>query len=70
MEVIGHDGHRNQVNPEVGRLKFELIFDPDFAVIEVLVGDRVVSKKETPSHDPGHNVEGSDFVWIEDFRTG
>ena len=39
--MVRENGEREEVNPEVRREKFELIFDPNLSVIVVFSGNRI-----------------------------
>ena len=43
--MLFRSSEREEVNPEVRRKKFELIFDPNLSVIVVFSGKRVDAKK-------------------------
>ncbi|WP_372721069.1 hypothetical protein [Novipirellula sp.] len=47
---------------------YQVLFDPIFAMVEVLTGDWVVSHQEAPPNSPSPDVSDRNFVGIEDFR--
>jgi hypothetical protein len=67
--MIRHQRKRNQIDPEVRSLDFELIFDPELSMVEVLARERIVAEQETPPTDPSHDMQDSDFLGIKDFRS-
>lgn len=69
MDVIGHDREGDKIDSKVSSLAFELFFDPILAVIEVLIGEWVVSQKEAPAYHTCHDMEYSNLGWIEDFSS-
>ena len=48
MEMIGKNRHREQVNSMVRSLRFQLLFNPNLAVVEVLSRDGIESSKYLP----------------------
>jgi hypothetical protein len=48
-------------------LDFELVFDPIFPVIEVLLGEWVIAEQEATAANSCAQVKDRDFAWIEDF---
>ena len=69
MKVIGQDGEAKQINSEASCEQFELIFDPDFTMVEVLPGNGVEAEEKAASDDSSNDMQDSHFVWIEDFST-
>jgi len=68
MEVIGKDTEPEQVDAELGGQPAEVAFDPEFAVIVIFAGDRVVADQEAASDDTVHDMQDRDFVVGENFR--
>jgi len=54
-KIIKKNRHREQVNSEVLCLRFQLIFNPNLAMVEVLSGD-VESKKKAATCHPTDDV--------------
>ena len=51
MKVIGENRETKQIDPEVSCKQFELVFDPSFAVVEVLSGNGIQSQEKAASDD-------------------
>jgi len=51
----------------LGRLNFDLFFDPYFSVIEVLFRDGIVSKEEAPSDYTSAQMYGCHLCRLENF---
>jgi hypothetical protein len=47
-------------------LDFELVFDPIFPVIEVLLGEWIIAEQEATATNSCAQVKDRDFAWIED----
>ena len=69
MEVNGKNRHREQVNSKVCSLCFQLIFNPNLAMVEVLSGDGIESKKKASTCHPSDDVQDCNLRWIEQFST-
>ena len=68
MKVIGEDAEPDQVDSELGSQAPKVVFNPDFAVVVVLSGDRVVADQKAASDDAVHDMHDCDFVVGENFR--
>lgn len=51
MKVIGENRETKQIDPEVSCKQFTLVFDPSFAVVEVLSGNGIKSQEKAASDD-------------------
>jgi hypothetical protein len=47
-------------------LDFELVFDPIFPMIEVLLGEWIIAEQEATATNSCAQVKDRDFAWIED----
>ena len=68
MKVIGEDAEPEQVDAELSGQAAEVVFDPDFAVVVILSGDRGVADENAVSDDSVHDMHDCDFVVGENFR--
>ena len=67
MEVIGKNRHREQVNSKVCSLRFQLLFNPNLAVVEVLSRDGTESKKKTATCHPTDDAQDCNLGLTEQF---
>ena len=67
LEVIGKNRHREQVNSKVCSLRFQLLFNPNLAVVEVLSRDGIESKKKAATCHPTDGVQDCNLGRIEQF---
>jgi len=67
MEVIGKNRYREQVNSEVRSLRFQLLFNPNLAVVEVLSRDGIESKEKAATCHPTDDVQNCNLGRIEQF---
>ncbi len=51
------------------RIKWKLIFDPNFAVIVFFAGNRIKTKEKATPNYSGANMQDSNLVGIEHYRT-
>ena len=65
MEVIGKNRHRDLVNSKVCSLSFQLLFNPNLAMVEVLSGDGIESKKKAATWHPTDDVQDRHLGRIE-----
>jgi hypothetical protein len=56
MNVILHQREREDINPKLGGLHFDLVFDPEFSMIEVLSGNGIITEEKTSSTYTSNNV--------------
>jgi hypothetical protein len=66
MKMVGEDGEAKQIDAKAGSQVLQTIFEPSFAMIEVLSGDGIVSQEEATSDASIHDMQGSDLGRIED----
>ena len=52
MKMVRKNTETQQIDSEVCRQTLKLLFDPDFSMVVVLAGNRVISKKEAAAHYP------------------
>ena len=57
MGVIGKNRHREQVNSKVCSLRFQLLCNPNLAVVEVLSRDGIEPKKKAATCHPTDDVQ-------------
>ena len=50
--MVGENSEREEVNPEVGRKEFKLIFDPNLPMIVVFSGNRIDAKEKATTNYP------------------
>ena len=70
MEVIGKNRHRDLVNSKVCSLRFQLLFNPNLAMVEVLSRDGIESKKKAATCDPSDDVQDCNLGWIGEKSNG
>ncbi|WP_197168908.1 hypothetical protein, partial [Novipirellula galeiformis] len=56
-----------QINSEGGSELLQMLFDPDFAMVEVFSRVRIIPHQETSPDSSIVNVSDRDFARIEDF---
>ncbi|MFM8724299.1 MAG: hypothetical protein ACKON9_04155, partial [Planctomycetaceae bacterium] len=66
--MIRHDRLAQQINAEVFGLMDELFVDPDFAMVIVSAGDRIIAQQKTPAHRAIHHMNNRNFICRKDFN--
>jgi len=69
MEVIGKNRYREQVNSKVRCMRFQLLFNPNLAMVEVLSRDGFESKKKAATCHPTDDVQDCNLGRIKQFST-
>jgi hypothetical protein len=68
VEVIREATEGQQIDPKSTSQSPQLFFNPDFPVIEILPGHRIIAQQKTPAHDPADHMHHRHFVWGEHLR--
>ena len=60
--MIRENSDSKDIDAEVGGLQLDLLFQPDFSMVEILAAQRIIAHQEAPPHGPIHDVHTSDFI--------
>jgi hypothetical protein len=66
MQMIGHQGKGEEINPHVGSQLLQFALDPKFSVIKVFFGYGIETQEIATSYSARHNVHDGNFRRIKD----